>query len=264
MQLSKDDLQIIEENKSQFVSFIYLDDNGCIKQFDQLAKNISKGGKFLNHSKHSFKTIPNKNFVNPFRALSTTSFFCENIASAKNLRSQAAESLKNATQPKDLDLMIGLGFQIDDPEDFAHEAVDKYAPLRSDIMLTLEDLGIKTDIHYYCTRLQASIIGISGQNVIDLVDNFFIAKFIIANITDSYGLSAQFKPTSNFSLLVRTSDGKFLEVLNKKLHSNISDSLKIQEIESYKNNDVAIVNITLNEGNIHKLYSDLTELISHT
>lgn len=264
MQLSKDELKIIEENKSQFVSFIYLDDNGCIKQFDQLAKNISKGSKFLNHSKHYFKTIEGKNFKNPFRALATTSFFCENIASAKNLRSKAAESLKNAKLPKDLSLMVGIGFQVDDPEDFANEAVDKYAPLRSDIMLTLEDLSIKTDIHYYCTRLQTSIIGISGKNIIDLVDNFFIAKFLIANITDSYGLSAQFKPMSNFSLLIKTNDEAYLNSLNKKLKNNMSDSLKVQEVESYKNNNDAIINVTLNEGNIHKLYSDLNELISHT
>jgi hypothetical protein len=264
MQLSKNDLKIIEENKSQFISFVYLDDNGCIKQFDIATKNISQGGKFFNHTKHFFKTIEGKSFVNPFRALATTSFFCENIASTKNLRSKATTSLKNATLPKDLLIMIGIGFQIDDPEDFAHEAVDKYAPLRSDIMLTLENLGIKTDIHYYCSRLQASIIGISGQNIIDLVDNFFIAKFIIANITDSYGLSAQFKPMSNFSLLIKTNNENYLSLLNKKLNNNISDSLKIREIASYKNNKDTIINITLEEGNIHKLYSDLTELVSHT
>ena len=65
MQLSKDDIEFIKNNKSQFVSFKYLGDDGCVKQIDLNASNIKQIDTSLDRSECVLNPIDGKKFIDP-------------------------------------------------------------------------------------------------------------------------------------------------------------------------------------------------------
>lgn len=243
MQLLKNDIEFIKNNKLQFISFKYLGDNGCIQQIDIASNNIEQIDTFLDRSECVLKPIDGKKFIDPFRSFPTASFFCENIASKNNYRQLAIKLFNEAQQTTISSLMAEISFWIIDDScatknnDGAY-SIDKHANLRSDIVATLEGINIKTGSCCQDSYSGASIISVKGKNIIDLSDNLIITKFIIANMADSYGLRAKFKypdnNISNIALLLSTNDKKYIDILLGKKQTNIED-IKIKTTHLYKN-----------------------------
>jgi hypothetical protein len=107
-----------------------------------------------------------------------------------------------------------------------------------------------------------------GQNIVDLADNLFIAKFIIANMADSYGLAAQFKAPDNMeniSLLLKTKDNDYINILFNKLQKPTHDGNAINKVRSYENHSAEkVLNIGIIESNPAALYLDLVKLINRS
>lgn len=204
MQLSGAEIKLVKQNKSQFVSLKYLDDDGILKQIDSSLESIEKRNLYICNDTINLKPINGKGFIDPFRSLPTTSFFCENIASKINSRKLAVTLLKDSNDSIKSKLSIELSFWITNNDDIALTYVadpsDKHANFRSDVVSTLEKIGIKTTSHFHGKTSSESVIGILGDNIIDLSDNLVIAKYIISNIADSYCLKASFTLDSNANL----------------------------------------------------------------
>ena len=222
MKLSKDDIEIAKQNKSQFVSLKYLGDDGKLKQIDISINNIDEALSLVDNNEINLKTIKNKSFIDPFRSFPTTSFLCENIASKHNMRQLLIElspttSIANKSLAAEISFFVE-GEDLSNNYKFAADQVDPNANLRSDIINTLENINIKTGIYFHGSNGGESVITIKGEDIIDLSDNILIAKFIIANVTDSYGLKAKFiepnNRASNINLLIQGTQTNIEELPN--------------------------------------------------
>lgn len=223
MQLSKSEIELVKQNKSQFVSLKFLGDDGALKQIDTSFNNIKEGNLFICSNKVNLKPIDKKNFIDPFRSFPTTSFFCENIASNYSPRKLASTLLSKASESFKPSLTAEISFWISEnsalnQNSFSADPIDKYANLRSDIISTLESININTSIHFHGRTSEESVIGVRGENIVDLADNVIIAKFIIANITESYGLNAQFtlldNKEANISIVLKGTVKEMDKLLN--------------------------------------------------
>ncbi len=275
--LSESELKIIEDNKSEFVSFKYIDENGNLKQIDSFARNLNrinepnihKSGiipskpkinlpnlnSFICNNEIKLKPINDKIFTDPFRSFPTTTIFCENIASEYNSRDLANNIITKEKHKFELNLSAEISFWTSkDPAQeetiFGSDIIDKYANLRSDIISTLESININTTIHYCGTCPEESIIGIKAKNIIDLADNILITKFIIANIADSYGLKARFtKPNNckkpNISIIIEDKPDEISNLLQ-----NIKNNL---DKESFFSSKIQTYSFELAEMNTYKI-----------
>ncbi len=204
MQLSERDVELIKQNTSQFVSLKYLDIDGVLKQIDASFSSVKEGSFFICDDNLNLKAISNKNFIDPFRSFPTTSFFCENIISKVNPRILATKLLKALNRSIKSKLSIELSFWMENEDDigltYVADPIDKHANFRSDVVSILEKIGIRTTFNFHGKTSAESVIGILGDNIIDLADNLILTKYIIANIADSYNLKAQFTFNSNANI----------------------------------------------------------------
>lgn len=223
MQLSSAEIKIAKQNNSQFVSLKYTGDDGALKQIDTSFNNLKEEKSLVSNHEINLKTIDKKNFIDPFRSLPTTSFFCENIASKYNPRTVAVTLLSKSNEEFKPSLTAEISFWIAETDSqndyqFIADPIDQYANLRSDIISTLENINIKTTTHFHGSTSGESIIGIRGNDVVDLSDNVIITKFIIANIVDSYGFTVQFtsldNKITNISLVIQGNGNDMDKLLN--------------------------------------------------
>jgi hypothetical protein len=240
MRLSKTEIEIAKKNNSQFVSLKYVENNAELKQIDVFVNNLEK--EFLVcRNDINLKPIDNKNFIDPFRSLSTTSFFCENIANKYNSRKLATELLSKADEKFKSSFCAEISFWISGENnaqnnyEFIANPIDKYTNLRSDIISTLEGINIKTSVHIHGSTHGESIITIKGNDVVDLSDNIIITKFIIANIADSYGFTAQFNgldnKITNLSLVIEGNNND-MDKLLYAMQKNIGQTSSFTSLDS--------------------------------
>jgi len=142
---------------------------------------------------------------------------------------------------------------------FTADPDDIHSNLRSDIVATLEKINIKTTAHFHGTTAAESVIGIRGNDPIDLEDNLLISKFIIQNIVSSYGLSVKFScpPTPNLTLIFQASKATI-----DKITSTINNSdFEVTELDK-----IIDTKITLNARLLRKLsfipYVSFVKLLS--
>ena len=283
MLLSKTEIQIAKQNSSHFVSFKYIEANGTLKQIDTSFNSLEGDRSFVCNNEINLKTIDGKNFIDPFRSLPTTSFFCENIASKYNSRkvavtlvSQSSEEFK-PTLSAEISFWIAETYSQSDYQ-FIADPIDKYANLRSNIMSTLESINIKTTIHFHGPTSGESIIGIRGNDVVDLSDNVIITKFIIANIAESYGFTVQFtaldSSINNISLVIQGHDNDMNKLLNAMqlnieqislVSSNTINGFELASIHPYKidvsNTSNSALKISLICNNLFIPYLAFAELL---
>ena len=258
MQLSERDIELIRQNKSQFVSLKYLDIDGVLKQIDASFTSLEERSLNICDDNINLKPIYNKGFIDPFRSFPTTSFFCENIASKMNSRMLATKLLKALNESIKSKLSIELSFWIANEVDtgltYVADPIDKHANFRSDVVSILEKIGVRTTSNFHGKTSAESVIGIWGDNIIDLADNLIVTKYIIANIADSYNLKAQFTFNSNANIslvIIRNMDEQndiFLSMQrNIEQLSLISSrfnnhSFKLLDLHNYKmtNSDVVL------------------------
>lgn len=211
MPLSKKEIEIVEQNKSRFVSLKYLGDDGELKQIDCSINIFKEGISFLDNTEINLQAIPNKNFVDPFRSFPTTSFFCENIASKNNTRQLLTKLISADKVFTNQVFASEISFWVEDENSsnnykYIADPIDRHSNLRNDITNTLENINIKTGMNFHGSRVGESVVTIRGHNIVDLSDNILITRFVIANIADSYGLNIKFtspnNDISNIALLI--------------------------------------------------------------
>ena len=89
MYLAEGDLAEIRKHESKFVSFKFLDINGNLQQFDTLLQNFTELEFLVEGTQYSLKSF--YAIRDPFRSESTTSLFCENLASSPNFRKKLVD-----------------------------------------------------------------------------------------------------------------------------------------------------------------------------
>ena len=239
MQLSKTEIEIAKQNNSRFVSLKYIGNDGALKQIDTSFNNLKEEKLLVCDNAINLKPIDGKVFIDPFRSLPTTSFFCENIASKYNPRKVAVTLLSKSNEEFKPSLTAEISFWIEETDyhtdyPFIADPIDKYANLRSDIISTLEHINIKTAAHFHGSTSGESIISIRGDDIVDLSDNVIITKFIIANIADSYGFTVQFTALdnniTNISLIIQSNSNDTDKLLKAMQHN-------IEQISHLANKD---------------------------
>ena len=265
MKLSEDNIELIHKHKSKFVSFKYLGDDGFLKQIDVSTSSLVGTNILFTVNNLNLHPIKSKAFIDPFRSLLTTSFYCENHSSTVNPRKAAEKIYNSATYPSFNEYFVQISFWIVD--EFSEEKssnlayiadpIDQQSNLRADIIATLESIGIETTYHYHGRKNNESVIGIKGKTVIDLADNIVITKFVIANVAASYSrtINFTFNDTINLSLLVKSQKTQIDAVYSaltsrSKQVSTFSTQLdeyffELKEVHHYKVNDEVVLHIGL-------------------
>lgn len=265
MFLSTQNIDLIKKHESKFISFKYVDLNGTLKQIDISSKNIINNIIYIEDLELNLKPILGKIFIDPFRAITTTTIFCENINAKQNFRKNLLQKLelsKNQNMEHDLSLEISFWLQDEmtrskgDNLLCCADPVDIYANLRSDIIQTLENINLKTTLHYHGKTNNHCVIGISGDNLPDLIDNYYVSKFIIQNIAENYGKIAEFHCQKHNNLclsLVNIENlAKNLEPLSKFCHH-------LPSLKSIAKNKSKLLLAIKNNTNLYQALKELTQ-----
>jgi hypothetical protein len=221
--ISKKDIEKIKKLQSKFVSFKYIDLCGHLLQVD-----TSIQSDFYDFSVN-LNIINDKSFSDPFRSVTTTSIFCTNPENTE-LRKVIHESTKKLMEQITSPFYLDISFLINNPDNieeykksflYCSDPLDKYSNLRSDIIDFLEKINIKCTSHYHGHMSEECVIGITGNSVVDLADNFIISKFIIENIAESYGKRISFSSGSrNLEIcFMTTKDNEKFFLENIKINS---------------------------------------------
>jgi hypothetical protein len=283
MKLSEDNIELIHKHKSKFVSFKYLGDDGFLKQIDVSTSSLVGTNILFTVNNLNLHPIKSKAFIDPFRSLLTTSFYCENHSSTVNPRKAAEKIYNSATYPSFNEYFAQISFWIVD--EFSEEKssnlayiadpIDQQSNLRADIIATLESIGIETTYHYHGRKNNESVIGIKGKTVIDLADNIIITKFVIANVAASYSrtINFTFNDTINLSLLVKSQKTQIDAIYSaltsrSKQVSTFSTQLdeyffELKEVRHYKVNDEVVLHIGLIVFEQFIPYLCLVDLLSY-
>ena len=269
MYLTNENLSFVKKNDSIFVSMKYLDLQGNLNQIDSMAKNIladSNNHGFEINQNTCLLPILSKGFCDPFRALPTTSFLCTNIGDELNTRRYASKLIDDVPANMIANFEAELTFWVNEPKDdggfWKCDPSDRYSNLRGDILSVLESINIKTTIHVSGNRVGECVIGFRGDNIIDLADNFVLAKFVISNVAANYGQTVSFTKDNshNFKLILicNKNDGEsFIDnfVANNALILDYNDFLQISNLNSKSAsrrklfNDDCRLEITFTTGN---------------
>lgn len=219
MYLTNENLNFVKKNESLFVSLKYLDLQGRLHQVDSSSRNIwadSNGHGFEVNKNICLLPIDSKGFCDPFRALSTTSFLCDNIANDFNIRKYANKLVydfsANIVGTFEAEVTFWIDNHHKEEGSYNVDPFDHYSNLRSDILETLEKIDVKTTIHMPGNKKGQCVIGFKGENIVDLADNFILAKFVINNVAANYGQKVIFSKGNENNLklvlLCNNNDGQ--------------------------------------------------------
>lgn len=254
MHISDELIKLANTHNANFISLKYVDDNGFIRQIDSSLDSYQNGMAFIANNSVKLRTIPGKAFLDPFRSQPTITAFCENIASDQNPRQVACEAIaadESERRPK-LSARVSFWISEENGEEnsanykFIADPIDQYVNLRSDIILALESVGIKTGVHFHGKNVDQSVIEVAGENLLDLADNIIIARFIIANVADSYAFQVGFAVDGapNLSILIKGEKDEISKIYDHlKSHipqisafaaSNLAYSFEIKKVHEHE------------------------------
>ena len=282
MIISLEDIEKVKKHESKFVSLKYIDLLGNLQQLDMHYQHFI-GNDITGLLLKPLKIISNKTFSDPFRSFPTTSFLCENLEANLNIRTKAAHLINQNILDSYQNISIFIHFWIenkDQPDTINNNLLiadpfDKYANLRSDITQCLENIGIKTSLHYHGSEYNECIIGIGGDGILDLADNVILSKFIIANVAYSYGQNVKFSNKNNYNieLNIRLDQNLYDQFAHNILNNSgkiavlfrpaSSDLLNINLINSEYQNAPKNPKVLLKTGNIFNPYLAITALIGY-
>jgi hypothetical protein len=283
MKLSEDNIELVHRHKAKFISFKYLGDDGFLKQIDVSTSSLVGTNILFAVSNLNLHPIKSKAFIDPFRSLLTTSFYCENHSSTVNPRRTAEKIYNSATHPSFNEYFAQISFWVADEFSgektsnlaYIADPIDQQSNLRADIIATLESIGIESTYHYHGRINNESVIGIKGKTVIDLADNIVITKFVIANVAASYSrtINFTFNETINLSLFVKNQktqiDAIYSALTSKsKQAPTFSTQLdeyffELKEVHHYKVNDEITLHIGLIVFEQFIPYLCLVDLLSY-
>lgn len=241
MKFASKHIELFKKHESQFVSLKYPSLRGQLKQIDLFIHNANNDRCRIYDNHISLAPLANKVFLDPFRSLRTTSILCDNIQSEGSVRTYIKELMDNENHDchlKQCSLTLEIAFclQCNDKdrannEDrsclYESDPKDIYANLRSDIVSILESINIKTTYHYHGKQESQCVIGITGGSIIDLADNYLIAKYIIQNVAVNYGqeIAIDAKDNNYFTLIIQDSKD-VLNQIDYNIKSNLCDLQK--------------------------------------
>ena len=283
MKLSEDNIELVHKHKSKFASFKYLGDDGFLKQIDVSANSLVGTNILFAENNLNLHPIKSKAFIDPFRSLLTTSFYCENHGSTTNPRKAAEKIYNSAPCPSFNEYFAQINFWVADEFSgekssnlaYIADPIDQQANLRADIISTLENIGIESTYHYHGKINNESVIGIKGKTVIDLADNIVITKFVIANVAATYSrcINFTFNENINLSLFVKSQkreiDATYTALTSRsKQVPTFSTQLdeyffELKEIHHYKFNDEVTLHIGLVVFEQFIPYLCLVDLLSY-
>lgn len=260
MIISQEDIEKVKKNESKFVSLKYIDLHGNLLQLDMYCHHFISGNNNL--AGKPIKLIPDKAFSDPFRSFPTTSFLCENMEDNLNVRTNAHHLINQHNLDHYQNISAFIHFWIESKEQaetgelsslLIADPVDKYANLRSDIIDCLENMGIRTSLHYHGFEFNECVIGIEGNNILDLADNIIIGKFVIANVARSYGQNVTFNNKNNHNMELNISLTQNL--LEQFSHNISNNSDKIASLFLPATSDLLNINLVRqdNEKNLKVL-----------
>lgn len=205
MDIKKKIQNLCETHNVKFISFKYLDEDEFLKQVDVLYDKSQNLECFL--EEYGDFVFTDHIFIDPFRSHSTISVFCiKNNSVIQDLREQI-ESFDNSSTYNSFS--AEMKFWIFDNElDYHQPALkqsdpfDLYANLRSDIIITLNEIGVKTGLHYHGTTKGENVISVKESGALQLLDTILVARFIVNNCVASYGMKNNFNSnkSSNITL----------------------------------------------------------------
>ncbi len=283
MKLSEENIELVHKHKSKFVSFKYLGDDGFLKQIDVSANSLVGTNIFLAASKLNLRPIKSKAFIDPFRSLLTTSFYCENHSSTVNPRKTAEKIYNSCSYPLFNECFAQISFWVTDEFSgrktsnlaYIADPTDQQSNLRADIIATLESIGIESTYHYHGRINNESVIGIKGKTLIDLADNIVLTKFVIANVAASYSttINFTFNENINLSLFVKGKKTQIDDTYNALMFRSRQDStfstqldeyfFELKEVHHYKVNDEVVLHIGLIVFEQFIPYLCLVDLLSY-
>lgn len=173
----------------EFISFKYLDDDGSLRQYDAASRNVSSD--LIVHGANHPKLIPIKQFCDPFRSYPTLSIFCVNAEGLK--KRDFLTKIEAFNAPVDAHISFWRT-----PNSQANG--DIYTDLRSEILKNLEELDIVTTIHYYKKITCQNVVGMVCKNILEVIDNVVIARYLIENLATGYGFEVAFENENNVNL----------------------------------------------------------------
>ncbi len=280
MELSEDVIELVRKHKAKFASFKYLGDDGFLKQIDVSASSLENNFFFASNN-ISLYPIKSKAFVDPFRSALTTTFYCENHNSKMNARNIAKKIYTSANHPLFNEYFAQISFWVISENSrnnnlaYIADPIDQHANLRADIISTLETVGIESTAHYHGKANNESVIGIKGKTVIDLADNIVIAKFIIANVSASYGMCVSFifNENINLNLLLKSKkteiDAVYASLMARSKQASAFSTqtneyfFELKEIHHYKVDNEVALHIELVTLEQFIPYLCLVELLSY-
>lgn len=194
--LTETDLAVVERHESKFVSFKILNDEGKLLQFDSPMKG-ARSNRFW-HGDKQIHVEPYFHLIDPFRSHRTTSIFCSDSGNSCEARKLLCKKLQSSSDNKE-NIDFCLSFFVSPLEKwkkddyiFASDPLDKYADLRSDIALILENANIQVVQHYHGSSANECIIGFRSPGFLKSAEDLVIAKYVIENVTKGYGYRANF------------------------------------------------------------------------
>ena len=233
MEIKKKIHNLCETHNVKFISFKYLDGDEFLKQIDVLYDKSQNLEYFL--EEYNDFVFTDHVFIDPFRSHSTISVFCiKNNSVIQDLRKQIESFDNHSTYTS---FSAEMKFWIFDNElDYHQPALkqsdpfDLYANLRSDIIITLNEIGVKTGLHYHGTTNGENVISVKESGLLQLLDAILVARFVISNCVASYSMKSSFTSNKNSNITLNYECQKKKNQMKKNLlasgEKNIYNEIK--------------------------------------
>ncbi len=189
--------------------------------------------------------MPGRFFQDPFRNATTVFCLCDLVIEGRTIRHFASEYLKTTPVFYNIKLEAAIEFSILDKaeedsgqNDFLKKVNecrylasprDRFANVRSEIMELSQRASVDVSSHYYGTKYGQSISVLNADNFLAMADNLLIFRYIVENVSDSYGVYAIFNTnpyiTNELLLSLTFSDlatevaPMFLDSLKRRSHN---------------------------------------------
>lgn len=221
-------VDLINMHDINSVSLKFLDFWGRVKQIDIPIANVAIGNlQNIQVGSNIFYPYYSMAFLDPFRASATLSIFADNLSDPFNIRRTLEKIVSTSEIADQIQVNIELEFCIFNQSNDVHHYncnqnntkhqfaenilkidgyndtnyasnsvdIDEAVNIRAEISAILEQqLGIKIEYHIQGKHLNQSVIRFAAVDILSLVNNFPIIKYVIRNVGAQYRKLITFMP----------------------------------------------------------------------
>ncbi|MFK8040435.1 MAG: hypothetical protein AB8B67_03785 [Rickettsiaceae bacterium] len=205
MMICEEILEFAKINQIKFISMKFIDVSGNLLQIDSLILNLKQDKECF--VINDFYLLPNRYFIDPFRAIQTISCVCENLT-MHNSRALINEIINDNIECEYaicdiychiIDKKVEASKKIEKNSDNCIYQVDPFdglSNLRTEITEILDNLDIMILHHHH--GLENSSINITiKSNISNIADEILILRYVISNVSQSYGKIASYDMQNN-------------------------------------------------------------------